>query len=229
MKKLLEQWDKAAKMYTKDQEQSDFVESNKQIVKARFKELSDKKVLDLGCGYGYYTNYFQNIGADVLGVDGSINMIGIARSRYKNCNFEICDITERLPYENETFDLLFCNQVLMDVDNIEKVISECYRTLKPNGIFYFSIVHPAFYDSEWIKDKKGFCYAKTIKSYIKHYSFTNEFWGKTEHFHRPISYYLNIASEQGFVLQHTEEPVSYDGISKNHDLPLFFFAEYKKN
>ena len=188
MKKLVDQWDKAAKKYTHDQEQSDFVESNKRVVKARFQDMSGQKVLDLGCGYGYYTDYFQNIGADVIGVDGSANMIDIASSRYENCTFEICDITEDLPYENESFDLIFCNQVLMDVESIEKVFSECYRILKPGGIFYYSIVHPAFYDSEWVKDKNGFCYGKTISSYIESYSFTNEFWGKTEHFHRSLSY-----------------------------------------
>ena len=59
MKKLVDQWDKAAKKYTKDQEQSDFVESNKRVVKARFQEMSGRKVLDLGCGYGYYTDYFH--------------------------------------------------------------------------------------------------------------------------------------------------------------------------
>lgn len=101
--------------------------------------------------------------------------------------------------------------------------------MKSGGIFYYSIVHPAFYDSEWVKDKKGFCYGKTISSYIKPYSFTNEFWGKTEHFHRSLAYYLNTAAEQGFVLKHVEEPASYDGVTKNKDLPLFFFAEYKKS
>lgn len=228
MKKLVDQWNKAAEKYTKDQEQSDFVESNKQIVKARFKDMTGQKVLDLGCGYGYYTDYFQNIGAEVIGVDGSENMIDIARSHYEDCNFAVCDITENFPYVNESFDLVFCNQVLMDVENIEKVFSECYRVLKPNGIFYYSIVHPAFYDSEWVKDGKGFCYAKTIKSYIEPYSFTNEFWGKTEHFHRSLSFYLNVGAEQGFVLKHIEEPAIYDGTTKNKDLPLFFFAEYQK-
>ena len=227
MKKTLEQWNKAAKKYTVDQEQSEFVESNKRVVKYRFQNLTGQKVLDLGCGYGYYTDYFQSIGADVLGVDGSSEMIEIAKKRYQKCSFDICDITETFPFENENFDLIFCNQVLMDVEDIEKVFSECYRILKTNGIFYYSIVHPAFYDSQWLK-KRGFYYAKAINAYIEPYSFTNDFWGETEHFHRSLSYYLNVASDKGFILKHTEEPVSYDGKSKNKDIPLFFFAEYQK-
>lgn len=59
MKNLVDQWNKAAKKYTKDQEQSDFVESNKRVVKARFQEMSGRKVLDLGCGYGYIPIIFK--------------------------------------------------------------------------------------------------------------------------------------------------------------------------
>jgi len=36
------------------------------------------------------------------------------------------------------------------------------------------------------------------------------------------------AANTGFALKQTEEPKSYDGILKNSDLPLFFFAEYEK-
>ena len=227
MKKTLEQWNKAAKKYTDDQETSAFVESNKKVVKSRFENLSGQKVLDLGCGYGYYTDYFKSIGADVLGVDGSTKMVEIAKNRYPNSCFDVCDITEAFPFKKESFDLIFCNQVLMDIENIEQVFSECFRVLKSGGTLYYSIVHPAFYDSQWLK-KRGFNYAKAVSSYIEPYSFTNKFWGETEHFHRPLSYYLNIASDKGFILTHTEEPVSYDGKKKNKDIPLFFFAEYKK-
>lgn len=100
--------------------------------------------------------------------------------------------------------------------------------LKHGGIFYFSIVHPAFYDTEWIKDNNGYCYAKKIERYLNFYNFENNFWGKTLHFHRPFSYYLNLLSKHEFVLKHIEEPKSYDGAHKNADLPLFF-AEYQKN
>lgn len=39
MKNTLNQWNKAAKKYTQDQEHSDFVESNKRVVKARFQDI----------------------------------------------------------------------------------------------------------------------------------------------------------------------------------------------
>lgn len=228
MRDIVQKWENAAAVYTESQETSEYAESNKSVVKTRFKRLSGERVLDLGCGCGYYTDYFDCVGANAVGVDGSEKMIEIARERYPRSDFSIVDIEKPLPFENEIFDIVFSNQVLMDIENIDFVFSECKRVLKKDGIFYFSIVHPCFYDSRWLTDNNGYKSAKVIERYISCYRMENEFWGKTEHFHRPLSFYLNTAANYGFVMKQACEPVSYDGIYKNKDLPLFFFAEYNK-
>lgn len=228
MKDIINQWNSAASKYTEDQEHSEFVESNKRVVRGRFEHFNGEKVLDLGCGYGFYTDYFRSIGANVIGIDGSEKMIEIAQDRYPITEFLVMDITSPLAFENNQFDVIFSNQVLMDIENIDFVFSECKRLLKRGGVLYYSIVHPAFYDGHWLKDAKGYKYAKVIEKYIEPYQLTNTFWGETEHFHRPLSYYLNAAAKNGFILKQACEPISYDGINKNSDLPLFFFAEYIK-
>ena len=43
-------------------------------------QFSGESVLDLGCGYGCYTDYFRTAGADVIGIDGSEKMIELARA-----------------------------------------------------------------------------------------------------------------------------------------------------
>ena len=63
----LNQWDLAANHYQEDQEQSDLVKSNRQVVFNWFSALNGEKVLDLGCGYGFYTNYFSQIGGETVG------------------------------------------------------------------------------------------------------------------------------------------------------------------
>ena len=228
MADVIQQWNGAAAQYMEGQERSAFVESNKRVVQARFPHLNGEKVLDLGCGYGFFTEYFRSIGADATGVDGSEKMIELARERYPLAKFSVMDITKPLAFENNRFDILFSSQVLMDIEDIEFVFSECKRVLKTGGILYYSIVHPAFYDCDWQEDGNGYQYAKVMERYLKPYHFTQELWGKTEHFHRPLSYYLNVAAKNGFALKEAWEPVSYDGIRKNSDLPLFFFAEYLK-
>ncbi len=225
---VIKQWNSAAETFAKEQEQSAYAKANKRIIKERFKKFNGEKILDLGCGYGYYTDYFKSIGGEVIGVDGSETMIEIARQKYPECKFEVADITARIPFNNESFDMVFCNQVLMDIENIESVLSECFRVLKPNAILYFSITHPAFYNGEWKKDEANDKIGKLISSYITPGYLTNNFWGETKHFHRPLSFYLNASSAAGFVLVHTEEPKVYADGNKNEDLPLFFFAEYRK-
>lgn len=226
---VIHQWNNAAEKYVAIQKNSEYANINKNIVEKRFSKFNDEIVLDLGCGYGYYTDYFRRIGAYSIGVDGAKRMIEIAKDTFIESNFILADLLKPLPYEESMFDIVFCNQVLMDIESIEKVFTETYRVLKAGGIFYFSIVHPAFYEGKWQTDESGFEYAKTVFSYLTPHKSQNDFWGKTAHFHRPISYYLNAASDAGFVLKHIDEPRIYNGINRNEDLPLFFFAEYEKN
>lgn len=228
MNPVIAQWDAAAQVYEQMQETDHFALCNREIVRERFPDASGLRVLDLGCGGGWYTDYFSSIGAACVGVDGSAKMIETASDRYPDRQFVLADITQSLPFADNSFDLVFCNQVLMDIDPLEPVFAEVRRVLRIGGTFYWGIVHPAFYDSTWQKDETGYCYAKTMRRYIGCYPMTNEFWGETSHFHRPISYYLNLAAEYGFTLCHIEEPESYDGIEKNADLPLFLFAEFRK-
>ncbi len=226
--KTIKKWNKSAKIYAESQEDNEFAIINKNIVCERFKELTDKKVLDLGCGYGNYTNYFYSIGAEVVGCDGSEKLVQIAKEKYPNLTFDVVDIDEHFPFEDDCFDLVFCNQVLMDIENLENVFREAYRITKSDGTFYFSIVHPAFYDGEWVKDIKGFKGKRIMKKYLSEYSFDNDFWGKTIHYHRTISKYINTAIETGFKLVRLDESVTYDGIINSKEFPLFLFAEFVK-
>ena len=227
MEDIIQQWDHAAAAFANDQEMSEFAESNKSVIKARFQRMNGERVLDLGCGYGWYTDFFARNGADAVGVDGSEKLIAIARERYPNSEFSIADIEKPLPFSDGGFDIVFSNQVLMDIEDADFVISESERVLKHGGVFYFGIVHPCFYDCKWLKDENGYRYAKAMDRYISSYRLTNEFWG-TAHFHRPLSFYLNAAAKHGFTLKEICEPVSYDGVTKNNELPLFFFAEFIK-
>ena len=223
--KVIGQWNDAAASYAEEQERSAFAEANRSIVKTRFEKLCGEKVLDLGCGYGSYTDYFRSIGGCATGVDGAFSMVELAKEKYPESAFEVADITEKLPFDDGAFDIVFCNQVLMDIEHVERVLEEVARVLKPDGIFYFTIVHPAFYNGGWVEGNPS---GKLITSYITPAVTENHFWGETTHYHRPLSFYLNACSDAGLILTHTEEPRAYDGVSKNEDIPLFFFAEYRK-
>ena len=224
----IKQWNDAAASYAAEQERSAFAEANREIVKKRFPKLNGEAVLDLGCGYGRYTEYFRSIGGRPVGIDGAETMIEIARKKYPDCPFTVADITRPLPFDDDTFDIVFCNMVLMDIDPVDSVFAECHRVLKPGGTFCFSIVHPAFFNGDWQTDENGCQTGKLISSYLTPCVSENRFWGETAHYHRPLSFYLNAAADAGFLLKSTEEPRTYDGVTKNDDLPLFFFADFHK-
>lgn len=221
-------WDKAAKLYFLKQEKSEYVNANKETVKKRFPHLNGEKILDLGCGYGVYTDYFRSVGANSLGCDGSKRMISIARKNYPHSHFDQVNIDNGLPYADNSFDIVFCNQVLMDIENLNGTVNEIHRITKPCAIFYMSIVHPAFYDAVWREDEKGVFKYKVMERYLSEYNFNNEFWGTTIHYHRPLGKYINTILNCGFNLIELTEPSGYDGINKSKEFPLFLFAEFQK-
>lgn len=107
----------------------------------RQSDLTNKRVLDCGCGTGYSTIQLAALGALVHGVDVSESGIEIARGRARRYGFEkrvSFSITclEQLPFYEKSFDFLFGMDILHHVDLL-KAIPELKRILKPGGIAVF--------------------------------------------------------------------------------------------
>lgn len=227
-KQELCQWEAAAAEYRRVQESSAFSAQNRALVEHRFSGIGAGRVLDAGCGYGQYTGWFAQQGARVTGCDGARAMLELAQERYPGCRFDLADLTGALPYLDGAFDLVFCNQVLMDLPQIDHTLEEFARVLRPGGRLWFSIVHPAFYLGEWVTDAEGRKWAKEISGYLTEQEKTGNFWGKSTHYHRPLSFYLNLCAKAGFSLTELTEPPAYDPGENTADLPLFLCAEFVK-
>lgn len=99
------------------------------------------RILDAGCGYGTYSSELRARGYNVVGCDLSIESLKIHLSFYPEAiNSLICCDLLSLPFENESFDLVFCAGVLHHFKNPFKAISELRRVSKgkiiarePNG------------------------------------------------------------------------------------------------
>jgi ubiquinone/menaquinone biosynthesis C-methylase UbiE len=191
MDSIIKEWNNASKAYSENNCKSIHQIFCQNFVKNYFLDLNNKKILDAGCGNGDYTHILIENGGNVIGCDGSKEMINIARIKYPNYTFEIVNLLHNLPYEGNGFDIVFCNLVLMDIEPIDKIISEFYRVLKNNGKLFFSIVHPSFFLGDWEKDETGKKVAKKINNYITPCIEKLNFWGITTHYHRPISFYYN--------------------------------------
>jgi 2-polyprenyl-3-methyl-5-hydroxy-6-metoxy-1,4-benzoquinol methylase len=101
--------------------------------------VEGKRVLDLGCGAGYGTNYLATRAASVVGVDISADAIGYARNRYSRGNlyFGIMDACNTAFLDN-TFDIVSSLEVMEHLKDHRKYLFEIKRVLKPAGILLLS-------------------------------------------------------------------------------------------
>lgn len=226
MDTVINQWNQSANMYSEFE--STYSICCREFISRYFKNIRDLKVLDAGCGNGVFTHILSQNGGNVIGRDGSVEMLKIAKTNYPKYQFDTVDLLKGTPYEDMEFNIVFCNLVLMDIDPIDNIIAEFNRILKIDGTFFFSIIHPAFYHASWERNEHGIVDGKKVKGYITPFSvIQNAPWGETAHYHRPISYYLNKTSAAGFRLAKMFEPSVYED-AKIPDIPLYLFAEFTK-
>ncbi len=95
------------------------------------------KLLDIGTGQGGDADYFQSRGYEVVATDYSQDAINNAKGRVKNVNFINLDTSQGLPFENESFDIVYSHPALhyFDTETTKKVFEDIHRILKPRGIF----------------------------------------------------------------------------------------------
>ena len=101
-------------------------------------ELNQKTILDLGCFTGgRVVNWAEKYGtssADGIDINPIFAESGaiFAKKKGVNANFAT-GFGENLPYESNSFDFIISFDVLEHVEDVERVINECFRVLKPNG------------------------------------------------------------------------------------------------
>ena len=108
--------------------------------------LENKRILDIGCGVGDYSNYFQIKGGEVIGLDLTSLHISKAHPANKNIHYIIGD-AQNIPVRSSTIELILINEVLEHVPDDEKIITESNRIMKKDG--YLTIFAPnKFYPFE---------------------------------------------------------------------------------
>ena len=115
-------------------------------MRALLPDLRRKRILDLGCGFGWFARWAAEQGAaSVLGVDLSENMLARARVetadprvRYLKADLETFDLPQ------ESFDVAYSSLALHYVQDFKRLIGEVSRALVSGGHFVFSIEHPIY-------------------------------------------------------------------------------------
>jgi len=127
-----------------------WVRTLKNLVPGRLKwfdrqiDWQDKAVLDLGCAGGFMAEALASRGAQVTGIDPAAEAIDAARAHARATGLRIgydVGVGEALPYDISSFDAVVCVDVLEHVADLNKVLSEVARTLRPGGMFLFDTIN----------------------------------------------------------------------------------------
>jgi SAM-dependent methyltransferase len=179
-------------------------------LRAMLPDLRDFKVLDLGCGFGWFCRWAREQGAtQVLGLDVSEKMLERARAAtadagisYARVDMELVELLEA------SVDLAYSSLALHYIKDLEKLLTKIYRALVPGGYLVFSTEHPIYMAPRhpgWWIDADG---RKTwpIDNYRVEGSRKTDWLapGVIKQ-HRTIGTTLNLLIHSGFTISHVEE------------------------
>lgn len=221
-------WDKNAEFWD-DYMGDESNQFHRELIRPYTEKLLEIKegqnILDIACGNGNFSRRLVELGANVTAFDYSSKMIERAKLRTKDylkqIDYYVKDATNfesLIELGNQKFDSAVANMALMDIADIKPLVKALYELIKLNGIIVFSITHPCFQTPSMRKvqeteDLNGKIVTRnSIQTFEyltpKPYEAIGIKGQPVSHFmfHRPMSYYLKLFFDTGFVLDGIEEP-----------------------
>lgn len=104
----------------------------KKIVWAQLGDIWGKNILDFGSGEGITANHFAE-NNNVVAIEPSEEMLV---NRWGNFEYRQIqgDVTKLSDFEDNTFDMIICHNVLEYIEDKQSILAELYRVLKPHGV-----------------------------------------------------------------------------------------------
>ncbi len=125
-------------------------------------DVGGKRLLDVGCGSGYFSREMARRGARVIGVDLSPRMIEHARRLEAESSlgveYVVADAAEVASrFGAQSFDMVVSCMALQDMPDVPAVLRAVHEVLRPRGRFVVSITHPCTDTPlrEWQRDALG--------------------------------------------------------------------------
>ncbi|NLM12992.1 MAG: class I SAM-dependent methyltransferase [Epulopiscium sp.] len=175
-------------------------------------DFQGKRVLDLGCGFGWHCRYAVENGAkSVIGVDISQKMLNEAKSQttYENIKY-ICMPIEDIDFPDNSFEVVISSLALHYIQSYEDVLNKINKCLSKGGDFVFSVEHPIFTaqgPQDWYYDDKGSILHWPVDHYFTEGARKAKFLGEEViKYHRTLTTYLNSLAKAGFEITGVVEP-----------------------
>lgn len=181
-------------------------------------DFRDKRVLDLGCGFGWHCRYAVENGAkSVIGIDISQKMLSEAKSKTEYENIEyICMSIEDIDFPDNSFEVVISSLALHYIQAFEDIINKIYKCLSKDGDFVFSVEHPIFTaqgPQDWYYDDKGNILHWPVDHYFMEGIRNAKFLGEEViKYHRTLTTYLNNLIKIGFEITGVVEPEPAENI-----------------
>lgn len=175
---------------------------------------SAKDALDVGCGEGRFCRMLKQHGLKVTGIDPTPKFVAAARARDAEGTYLEAP-AEKLPFDDESFDLVISYLSLIDISDVRAAIQEMARVIRPGGALLIANLtgfNTACIDSGWVKDSAGQHLHYPVDNYLEERAQWIEYRGiRVVNHHRPLSTYMRILLDAGLRLSYFEEPAPTAG------------------
>ncbi|NRP70564.1 Malonyl-[acyl-carrier protein] O-methyltransferase [Ensifer psoraleae] len=179
-------------------------------IRAALPDLSGLRVVDLGCGFGWFARWARESGAaHVLGLDLSENMIARARKDTDDAaiDYRIADL-DHLVLPEASFDFAYSSLAFHYIENFDRLVRTIHASLLPGSQFVFTIEHPIYMaptNPGWSSDADGRRIWPLDRYSVEGERVTDWLAKGVVKYHRTIGTTLNTLIKAGFSIRHVEE------------------------
>jgi SAM-dependent methyltransferase len=179
-------------------------------IQAMLPELRGRRVVDLGCGFGWFARWARSQGAShVLGLDLSENMLARARAETTDTavQYALADL-ENLDLSEKAFDLAYSALTFHYIEDFGRLVRMVFQALTPGAHFVFTIEHPIYMASTrpgWLMREDG---QRTwpVDNYAVEGARTTDWLAKgVVKQHRTLGTTLNTLIASGFTIRGVHE------------------------
>jgi SAM-dependent methyltransferase len=179
-------------------------------LRALLPDMNGLRVLDLGCGFGWFCRWARERGAaQVVGLDLSDKMLAQARANTSDVSitYERADL-EKLDLPEARFDLVYSSLAVHYINGAGRLFETIYRALIPRGSFIFSTEHPIYMapaNPIWSTDAAGRKIWPLNNYFMEGPRTTDWIAESVVKHHRTLGTTLNLLVRSGFMIRHVEE------------------------
>lgn len=193
-------------------------------IRAALPDLTGKRVVDMGCGFGWFARWAREQGAaSVLGLDVSEKMVARAKADTSDpaIEYEVADL-EVLELARASFDFAYSALTFHYIKDFDRLALMVHQSLTPGSHFVFTIEHPIYMavtHPRWLNDEDGRKTWPVNRYAVEGERRTDWFAKGVLKYHRRIGTTLNSLIAAGFAIRHVEEfAPTAEQVAQNPDL-----------